>query len=182
LTTAIEELKKPRIAWSNILRQHIGKHCGGRRRTWSRIPKRRINGFGLKGTSHHAVGDAIVVIDTSGSIDTEELKQFFAEIEAMLSRIVVSVLQWDAKFQGYWPKYRRGDWKKIKIRGRGGTDMAAPFQWIIDNGLLPKRGPVILMTDGYTGYYPKSSFPFICVITHEDGSEPDWGKVVRMKS
>lgn len=179
LVSAIEALGKPHVPWYHLLRRYLGRSVRGCRATWSRV-KRRRDEFGVKGDSRHAVGRAVVIIDTSGSISSDDLKQFWGEIEAMMCRVSVSVLQWDHAFQGWWPKYRKGDWKKIKIGGRGGTDMVAPIDWLIKEGQVPARGPVIMMTDGYCEYHSPAPFPFICVVTSEEGSIPSWGEVVRL--
>jgi predicted metal-dependent peptidase len=91
----------------------------------------------------------------------------------------VNVLQWDAAFQGYEP-YRRGDWKRIMCKGRGGTDMVGPMDWLIDNKLVPDC--TILLTDGYTGWHQNINFPCITVITVPEGTVdgPPYGHTVRM--
>jgi predicted metal-dependent peptidase len=180
LTEAIQRLSKPVVRWRELLRHHLGKHVGNQRKTYSRRNRRR-DWFGVAGISHHAAATVCVIIDTSGSISKKELEQFFAEIDAISSRAKVHVLQWDAKFQGY-EMYRRGDWKKFKLKGRGGTDMAAPVQWLIDNRMV--ADVQVMLTDGYTGWAPKSSvaFPFITVITTPEGTTdgPEYGSCVRM--
>lgn len=180
LIEAIQQLGKPVVRWRELLRHYLGKHVGNQRKTYSRRNRRR-DWFGVAGISHHAAANVCVIIDTSGSIGTKELQQFFAEIDAIASRAKVFVLQWDAKFQGY-EMYRRGDWKKFTLHGRGGTDMAAPVQWLIDNHAV--ADVQVMLTDGYTQWAPKSlvSFPFITVITTLDGTTvgPEYGCCVRM--
>jgi predicted metal-dependent peptidase len=180
LVEAIKNLSKPVIRWRELLRHYLGKHVGNQRKTYSRRNRRR-DWFGVAGISHHAAADVCVIIDTSGSIGSRELEQFFAEIDAISSRAKVHVLQWDHAFQGY-KKYRRGDWKKFDVHGRGGTDMAAPVQWLIDNRLV--ADVQVMLTDGYTGWFEgeKVVFPFITVITTPDTVGPDYGHIVRMKA
>lgn len=181
LVEAIAALEKAQIPWRQKLRRYIGKYVGGHRTTWSRINRRRSDEFGIKGVSHHATGEGVVIMDTSGSIGETEAAHFWAEIESMITRVKIGVLQWDAEYQDWWPKYKRYDWKKIKLKGRGGTDMAAPIDWLIKNGKVPRSGPVIMLTDGYCNYHAPCDFPFICVITNESGAAPAWGEVVRLK-
>ena len=180
LIEAIAALSKPVVRWRELLRHYLGKHVGNQRKTYSRRNRRR-DWFGVAGISHHAAADVCVIIDTSGSIGQKELQQFFAEIDAIASRAKVKVLQWDYSFQGY-SLYRRGDWKKFKLHGRGGTNMAAPIQWLIDNKLV--ADVQVMLTDGYTNWAPKEqvSFPFITVITTPDGTTtgPEYGCCVRM--
>jgi hypothetical protein len=169
----------PDEARQMMLRQYLGKHSGNQRRTYSRRNRRRQE-FGTKGISRHAASDVTVIVDTSGSIGQQELKQFFAEIEAISHRSRVWLLQWDASFQGY-ARYRRGDWKKIEVKGRGGTDMAEPIEWLCQNGLV--KDVQVMLTDGYCNYAEDKGFPYMCVITTPEGTTngPDWGHTIRMK-
>jgi len=179
LEQAIAELSKPVVRWRELMRHYLGKHVGNQRKTYSRRNRRRRM-FGMPGISHHAAANVVVIIDTSGSIGTRELEQFFAEIEALSARAKVMVLQWDAAFQGY-ESYRRGDWKKITCKGRGGTDMVGPIDWLMDNGQVPDC--TVMLTDGYTGWHDPCKFPLITVITTPEGTTdgPGWGHTVRMK-
>lgn len=178
LTEILETLNKPIIKWREILRQYLGKHVGNKRQTWSRVNRRY--GFGVKGISRHAAADVSVIIDTSGSISTQELEQFFGEIEAISYKAKVNVLQWDANFQGY-NRYRRGDWRTMECKGRGGTNMVAPVDWLEQNNLI---GDIcIMLTDGYTPWPNSRPFPMLFVITTDEtqATGPDWGEIVRMR-
>ena len=97
------------------------------------------------------------------------------EGEAIAHRADIFLLQWDADFQGY-AKYRRNDWKKIEICGRGGTDMAAPVDWLEENRALSDC--VIMLTDGYCNWPEKRNFPMIFIISGNDNSKPDWGHTI----
>jgi predicted metal-dependent peptidase len=177
LAGILEKLADPIVSWRHILRNFLGRHLGNRRKTYTRRDRRRDK-FGMPGISHHASAIASVVVDTSGSISQEDLEQFFAEIEAIAYRTKVCVLQWDHAFQDFWPRYRRSDWKKIKIKGRGGTDMAAPVQWLAENKSVGNL--CVVLTDGYCNYSPPRPFPMLTCITTKDGSEPEWGQIVHM--
>lgn len=179
LQEAIAALNTPVVRWRELLRHYLGRHVGNQRKTFSRR-NRRHNRFGVAGISHHAAANVVVVVDTSGSIGTKELQQFFAEIDAISSRAKVKVLQWDWAFQGY-TTYRRGDWKRFKVNGRGGTDMAQPMQWLIDEHQV--ADVTVMLTDGHCNWIDaaKINFPCITVITTAETTSPDYGHVVRMK-
>lgn len=178
LAEAIAKLGKPAVRWREVLRNFIGRHVGSQRKTFSRA-NRRIPTFGNPGISHHATATCTVIVDTSGSIGQYEIQQFFGEIDAISSRAKVNVLQWDSVFQGY-QRYRSGDWKKFQFRGRGGTDMAAPIDWLIKNTCVPDL--VVMLTDGYANWHSPCDFPMITVITtKEDVTKgPSWGTIVRI--
>ena len=175
----LDELNKPVVRWREIIRRFLGKHSGGSRATYSRR-NRRHNAFGIKGKSHHAVATLGVIVDTSGSIGSEDLKQFFAEIEMISSKTTVWVLQWDTAFGSYHPRYRRGDWKKIPITGRGGTRMNLSQEWVVENNIAAEA--VIMLTDGYT-YWRKEPMPmpfFVCLTTDNSETIPQYAEAIVM--
>lgn len=176
LAEAIKALGKPVVRWRELLRRYLGNHVGNRRNTFSRA-SRRYPAFGTPGVSHHAAANVNVIIDTSGSVGTKELEQFFSEIDTISSRAKTMVLQWDHAFQGY-SIYRKGDWKKFKVHGRGGTDMAAPVKWLQENQRV--ADVQVMLTDGFCNWAPDPKFPFITVITSEQPG-PGWGHEVHMK-
>jgi predicted metal-dependent peptidase len=175
LLDAVQALGKPIVRWRELLRRYLGQHVGNRRPTLARRP-RRNDMFGVKGVSHHAAATVNVIIDTSGSIGQHELSKFFAEIDAIASRAKTTVLQWDHAFQGY-SQYRRGNWKQFKVSGRGGTDMAAPYKWLEDNGKL--ADVQVMLTDGYCNWAESKGYPVITCITTDQPS-PGWGHIVRL--
>ena len=181
LKEILKSLDKPVVHWKELLRSLMGTYVGNRRLTFARR-NRRHDTFGKPGISHHAACTVSVIVDTSGSVSTHMLQQFFAEIEAVCYRAKVFVLQWDHAFQGYG-RYRRGDWKRIHVRGRGGTDMAAPVKWLEDQGLVGNA--CIMLTDGFCNWPEKKGFPMIFVVAREGGDElkdgPKWGNLVHMK-
>lgn len=180
LIEALKELAKPVVRWREVLRTYFGRHVGNRRYTFSRMNRRALNPFGTKGISRHAAATVAVIIDTSGSIGSKELEQFFAEIDMIASRAKVHVLQWDHAFQGY-SGYRRGDWKNYQVHGRGGTDMCAPIDWLIQHGAV--ADVQVMLTDGYCNWHDPCPFPMVTVITTPEGTTdgPGWGHEVRMK-
>jgi predicted metal-dependent peptidase len=176
LKDAIGALNKPIVRWRELLRQYLGRHIGNSRQTYSRRNRRRDD-FGIPGKSHRAAATATVIVDTSGSISKDDLQQFFAEIESIAYKTKVKVLQWDHAFQGY-DSYRRGAWKTFAIKGRGGTDMAAPVRWLKENRLV--NDVQIMLTDGYCNYLDAGEvdFPFITVITQKGTATPGYGHVI----
>lgn len=174
----LKHLGKPVVRWRELLRQYLGRHVGNKRKTFSRA-NRRYTAFGLPGVSHRAAATVNVIVDTSGSVSTNELQQFFAEIETIAYRSKIFVLLWDHAYQGF-SSYRKGDWKKFKINGRGGTDMAAPVKWLMDEKRI--ADVQVMFTDGECNYAPKQNFPMITVISRGKGygQEPNFGHVVHM--
>ena len=175
LKEILDQLAKPIVRWREILRQYLGTHVGNRRKTFSRV-NRHQQQFGTKGISRHAAATVVVIVDTSGSIGTAELEQFFAEIELISYKAKCMILQWDAEYQGY-ERYRRGDWKRITCNGRGGTDMPGAYRWLEENKQIPDL--TICLTDGFTALPEPRAYPMVWVST-TDQPGPEWGTTIYM--
>jgi predicted metal-dependent peptidase len=85
----------------------------------------------------------LVAIDTSGSIDQEMIKAFFAEIHgAWKAGAAVHVVECDAKVQrDYQYTGRLPD----MVSGGGGTEFEPVFRWMLNQ---PKFDGCIYLTDG----------------------------------
>jgi predicted metal-dependent peptidase len=176
LQDAIKQLDKPIHNWKHEFRQIMGHKAGGKRKTFARR-SRRHNHFGIPGHSSHASIPLLVWVDTSGSMSRKDLEMVFTEIEAMSQRFKVRVGQFDHGIQDEPRKYHRGDWKKIKILGRGGTCFHAPIEHMIEN---KNAGAVnIILTDGYAPFPAEPPFFVLWAIVNKD-VEPPWGRTVRI--
>jgi len=145
----IEELLKPtKINWKALLRKHIMSHIYGhgtiKENKWSRRNRRSLPLPGKRKLSKRIV----IGVDTSGSVDEESLKQFFTEIETIVKDVSsLTVIQWDTDIKGVWKEYKKGDFRKIKVKGRGGTAVQCIFDWMIEN--KRKEDLLLNFTDGY---------------------------------
>ena len=176
LQDAIKRLEKPIHNWKHEFRQLIGRKAGGKRTTFARR-SRRHNHFGIPGKSSHASIPLTVWVDTSGSMSRKDLEVVFTEIEAMSQRFKVRVGQFDHGVQDPPRKYHRGDWKKIKILGRGGTCFHAPISYMLENR---DAGDVnIILTDGYAPFPEKPPFYIMWAIVNKE-VDPPWGHTVRI--
>jgi len=195
LAAVIEELRRPRVDLASSLRTFVGRACGGRRTTYSRA-SRRNHAFGAKGISHRHAAKVLVIADTSGST-SNLVPHFFGVLEHLLYRVRVSMVLWDAGFQGFVPRYRRGDWKKIEWKGLGGTDMAEAYEWARNN--TPRVDAVIFLTDGETPWPDIPFAPTMAVVLNDRDSDtqkrhgivalsnrfddpPEWCRVLRLTS
>lgn len=179
MNTFLKSLSKPIIAWHRLLNRYVGRIIGcDDRHTYNRR-NRRYDLFGLPGVSNRNSISINIIVDTSGSVFMHEYEAFFGIIDKLSNRFDVHVLQWDGAYQGYH-KYRKGDWKKFKIAGFGGTKMCESFKWLKENKLLRKLQ--IMLTDGHTEWVDSVDFDIITVITSSDSptGDPKYGYVVKM--
>lgn len=111
--------------------------------TYKRVSKRYGTRPGLKIKQHSKL---LIALDTSGSIDNEELNEFFSEIHGIWKTgTEVDIVECDSEIQKHYsykgkiPKY---------IHGRGGTFFDPVFEFINENRNLKYDG-CIYLTDGY---------------------------------
>lgn len=167
----LKKLQAPIVNWKYIFRQLMGRKAGGRRTTYARR-SRRHNHFGIKGKSSHASIPLTVMVDTSGSMSTKDLEMVFTEIESMSQRFKITLVQFDHEVQGLPAVYHRGDWRNIKINGRGGTSFTNVFDWIEEHKVVGIGN--ICLTDGYADFGPKRPYHMLFAIVNRD-VVPPWG-------
>lgn len=182
LVDAIKALDKPVINWKNQFRQMVGRKAGGHRNTFSRR-SRRHNHFGIPGKSSHASIPLTVCTDTSGSMSDHDLEKIYTEIESMSQRFKITLIQFDHGVQGLPQKYHRGDWRKIKILGRGGTSFIDLIEWMKEHKQVGQVN--IILTDGCAPWPEPEDFFVLWVIVgnadHIESIKPPWGEVIRVE-
>jgi predicted metal-dependent peptidase len=150
LERLVEEIAKPKIHWRRLIRSALTKGLGKSvKRTWSRPSRKIPNSYPGKETLK--LGKVVVLVDTSGSIEQRELKQFVGEIYGVAKEVAeVIVIPWDA--QAYEPiilkSYR--DIEKVKVLKGGGGTIIRPALELVDK----KYGDaeqVIILSDWWIG-------------------------------
>jgi predicted metal-dependent peptidase len=138
--------------------------------------------FGSPGPDH-----IVVAIDTSGSMDPKTLGKILVEIDAarQIADCKLTVIQCDVSIKSVttfeaW-ELSSANFEKMNMRGRGGTSLIPPFDWmkkyVEDGNLVPDA--LIYMTDGY-GPSPSSApmFPCLWVVPQNGSTNFPFGDVV----
>lgn len=138
----INHVEPPKFDWRTYLR----RFAGGSTKIFTKKSRRKFNkrysenpGLKIKPKRHILVG-----IDTSGSVSTNELKEFLHEIHHMQKTgTEITIAQADTAISHIGPYNPRKD---FEVHGRGGTD----FQPLIDyyNSNTHKYTCLIYLTDG----------------------------------
>jgi predicted metal-dependent peptidase len=131
LSKLVDSLLEPQINWRERLRYCLGtvvKHDY----SWMRPNRRFIaQNMYLPSLSSPGVGEIAVAIDTSGSINEDELNIFCSELNHLLDETQpskVTVLYCDASIQAV-EEYTADDLPiSLKIRGGGGTKFSPVFE------------------------------------------------------
>ena len=130
------------------------------------------------------VGDVVVAIDTSGSVNTAELQQFLGELNNITEDHKprsVTVITCDAKVQSV-TRYEQGDIiDSIECTGRGGTRVSPVFDYI-DEHQLPVDNMVYL-TDMGIHDWPDDApdYPVLWVSTWTRCDETPFGETTRIE-
>ncbi len=183
LSERIEDLLqalKPKVP---TLRQKLRKFVGRMgsivfRPTWRRANKyghfpRIIPEFRLK---------LLVVVDTSASMDNEEVSMGLGLLELITQHADVDYMPVDTQCYGPYPFKQRAD-HKYKIEGRGWTDMRQPFYWMKENKRV--YDAVIIWTDLETPFPTRDErmgIPTLWVGTKHYPVPPGAGEVIYVDS
>lgn len=161
----LDELMAPKVDWREMLRNFITE-INKNDYTWSRPSRRFIHqGYFLPTLHSENMGEIVVAIDTSGSIDQATLNAFGSEIKAIVQSTRPSkttVIYCDAAVN-HVDTFDPNDEMHFAMHGGGGTDFCPPFAHIVEHGLRPVC--FVYLTDGYGPFPEDPGFPTLWCCT-----------------
>ena len=139
----------PLLSWQTILKKYIGTIPTGKHKTRSRLNRRQPERFDLSGEVDEKTLKVVVVIDTSGSVEDEDISRIFNEIFEILARRKhdITVIECDAAVQRVY-KARNSSEIKKKVKGRGGTLFTPAIEYINSHRYF-RDALLIYFTDGF---------------------------------
>ena len=185
----LEALLEPQVDWREVLREFVQTTCTGSDYSTWRKPKRRLLGQGIymPSTYSEQVGELVVAIDTSGSIQQPEVTAFLSEVKAICDMVhpdKVRLLYWDTQVCGdetYDTHELETLIQSTKIKGGGGTDVECVTEYIREESITAQACIVITDGDLYSGWGQWTMPVLWCVIDNKH-KVPDVGKCVHIKS
>lgn len=168
----LDDILNPTVAWVEELRDFLVE-ASATDYTFAR-PNRRFVAQGIYLPSisgNDAMGKLGVVIDTSGSMGEQQLRQNFGEIcgaveDCAPSELVIVYCDSGVNHVDYFDHATADDVRITAKRvGGGGTDMTKALDWFEDNA--PDVKAIIVLTDGFTPFGEERSTPVLWAI---DGS------------
>lgn len=176
----VGEILQPKVDWRDVLQRFLVK-CRTDNRSFARFNRRFLpQGLFLPSVSGEVMGEILVAVDCSGSIDDKTVAQFAGEIQAIkddMTPTKVHVVYFDSEVSHY-EVYEHDDALDIKPHGGGGTDFAPVFDYMVAHGIEPVA--VVFLTDlccNSFGIPPDC--PVLWVSTEQDMSAP-FGEIVEM--
>lgn len=172
------ESLKPNVNWRRILRIFTASSSRTRLKNTIRRPSKR---YGTNpGIKIQAKQKLLIAIDTSGSVNKNELKEFFGELYYIWKQgAEIYVVECDTEIHNH---YAYKGLPPDVISGRGGTDFNAPLNFANEE-YFPDA--IIYFTDGYAST-PEviSRKPILWMITGQGIEEDSWdflpGRKVKM--
>ena len=180
LHKAFTDLMAPKVDWREQLREFIATATQGKDDSTWRKPNRRWlqHDVYMPSTISEAIGTMAVVVDSSGSIFSDEalLSSFMSEIISICNTVspeAVHMIVCDDEVKSH-SLYTRDEYDRLanvrSFHGGGGTDMRKALDFIEKNNLDPEV--VIVLTDGYTPYPTTLAKPTLWAITEKGVTAP----------
>jgi predicted metal-dependent peptidase len=183
----VSDALTPKVDWREALREFVTSVCADRDESTWRRPARRWIGQDvyMPSSISTAIGRIVVAIDTSGSIDGEQIGQFLGELKAICDSVKpdgIDLLYWDMEVCQH-EEYARNDFDRLlastKPKGGGGTDPRCITEYLKTKRLKPEC--CVVLTDGYVGSWGEPwPCPVLWGIT-TDGITSPVGKSVTIK-
>ena len=152
----INKLLRSSIPWRTLLARYMS---GSARIDYNLMrPSQRREGDAIMPSLHAQQINLVVAVDTSGSIEQDELDEFVAEVNAIkgLVNARITLLACDAQLDENGPWIFEA-WEQLTlpdtVQGRGGTDFNPVFSWVSNNNVQPDL--VIYFTDAQ-GRFPQT--------------------------
>lgn len=185
LPRSITELLEPKIDWRAELREFVSSSTKGKDEfTWRKFNRRLVpNDIYLPTVENETIGEIVVAIDTSGSIDQAQINAFASELASICEAVepeAVRVLWWDTMVHGeqrFADNYQNIG-GMLKPQGGGGTRVGCVSDYI--NKHKVNAECVLVFTDGYVENDVKWSVsaPTLWLVTHNKRWTPPSGRVV----
>jgi predicted metal-dependent peptidase len=182
LERLVKELLEPVVNWKEALQEFATK-LSKNDYTWTKRNKRYTDVY-LPRLETPEIGDLVIAIDTSGSLDDKQLGEIASEVRSIMSIFTVrlTVIYCDAEVQKV-EEFENADDFGLKMYGGGGTDYAPVFKEVIDRGIEPVG--LLYFTDGYCWSFPRNvpDYKVMWIQTYKyDGFKPKFGEVVVMRN
>jgi predicted metal-dependent peptidase len=176
----IQDLTEPKMDWRELLRMQLESTIKSDY-TWMRASRKAWHlDAVMPGTKTTDAIDIAVAIDTSGSISTEQARDFLSEVKGIMEtfesyRIHLFTFDTESYNPQIYTSDTLDDITEYDIQGGGGTDFDAIFRHLKDAEVEPKR--LVVFTDGYPfGSWGDPNYCDTVWIIHGDRNpEPPFG-------
>ncbi len=155
----VDALLAPQLPWRALLARYM---MNAARDDYSFQRTSRREGEALMPRLYSQSVNVIVLLDTSGSVTQDELREFLGEIDALKAQVRADVTlhACDDKLAAGGP-WRFAMWESMhlpeEVSGGGGTDFRPAFEWVAREHLNPDL--LVYFTDA-EGRFPEREPPY----------------------
>lgn len=170
----------PKVDWRSVLREFLTRTRNDDY-TWSRVSRRHVHqGIYLPGMESDKLGEIVIAIDTSGSVDDKTLAIFGAEVNSVLSafNVHVKIVYCDDAIR-HVDEWDSTDGEiKLQFNGGGGTHHGPVFDWVQEHA--EEAIAVICLTDLFTQFpqYTPEKPVLWCVYGNLKPETPPFGELI----
>lgn len=157
----------PLINWTRLLKNAIKTD-----EDWSYLNPEVESGIIMPTIDPIEKNETEIVLDTSGSIDDDLLRNFLRECKNILKESKVKVGCFDTKFYGFSEVKSSKDIENLKFQGGGGTDFDAAV-----NAFSKNANNKIIFTDGWASM-PQKKVDAIWIVFGGRKINPLGGRVI----
>jgi predicted metal-dependent peptidase len=179
-------LDKP-IDWKEVLRDFVSTEVRGKDElTWRRFNRNLLaNDILAPSVESETMTEAIIGIDTSGSINQEMIGKFAYQLQLICDSVnpeTIRILWWDTEVHG--EQVFGGDSQNVKDilkpMGGGGTHVSCVSEYIASKNYKPDC--VVIFTDGYVEDKVKWDIGVetLWLVTDNRNFKPPKGKLVKI--
>jgi len=181
LEQSLQGAEEARVDWRELLRRAWTETTPSDY-SWMRPNRRHIwQGLYLPGVQREGVGEVVIFVDCSGSINARQLSLFEAEVRSILEGQRperVYVVYFDAHVHKV-DVYEAGQQIRLTPVGGGGTDFRPCFEWVEESHIQPQI--LVFLTDLY-GTLPDQAPPHPVLWASTGSQRAPFGQVVPMQA
>jgi predicted metal-dependent peptidase len=176
----IQQLTEPQMNWREILRMNLESTIKADY-TWMRASRKGWHMDAvMPGQKPDEMIDVAVMLDASGSISQDMLRDFLSEIQGIMDsfpsyKIHVVTFDTDCYNPAQYDSDNLDSMIDYEVSGGGGTDFDCIFTYLKDQEITPRR--LIVFTDGYPfGSWGDAEYCYTTWILHGTTTiVPPWG-------
>ena len=148
----IKDLTEPKMDWRQLLRMQIQSIIKSNFSFTRPNRKSQMCGAVLPGMMNEETIDVSCAIDMSGSISDKQANDFLSEVKGIMDEykdFKLDIWCFDTNVYNYevFTGDNADEIMDYKVKGGGGTDFDANFEFMKEEGIEPKK--FIMFTDGY---------------------------------
>lgn len=179
LARLVGQLLEPELPWRTLLAHYLNSAA---RDDYSFARPSRREGPAILPRLRAAQIELVVALDTSGSINAEELAAFVSEINALKgqlrARITLHACDDHLAPQGPWISEA---WEDLELppqlAGGGGTSFMPVFAWVAHQDRIPDA--LLYFTDGH-GLFPDEPPPYPVLWLTKGRAGVPWGRRIQL--